>query len=221
MNYQRIYDQIIDQAKKENRVYGKGVYYERHHIIPKCVGGDGKNHQWKTHPNITLLTAREHFICHKLLCLIYPNESKLKFALWAMSNQKTISRDYKIGSREYEKIRKEYLLLIKGIPKTQEHRNKLSESKKGVKRAPMSDSHRTNLKESITGLQKSPTHRLNLSKAKSIPAVQYDLQGNFIKEWDSAKQAGTFLKIDSSDICSCRRGKRKSAGGYIWKYKNN
>lgn len=221
MNYQRIYDQIVDRAKKETRVYGKGTYYERHHIVPKCVGGEGNTYQWRTHPNIILLTAREHFLCHIILCILYPNESKLKFALWAMSNQKTTNRDYRIGNRQYERIRQEHADMMRLLPKSKETRLKMGLSKKGVKKPPMSDSHRKNLTNSITGLIKSPAHRENLSKAKSIPVIQYDLQGNFIKEWNSAKQAGTELKIDASDICSCRRGKRKSVGGFVWKYKNN
>jgi hypothetical protein len=41
-------------------------YTESHHIIPKCMGGEGKTTQWRTHPNIVLLTAEEHFNVHKL-----------------------------------------------------------------------------------------------------------------------------------------------------------
>lgn len=217
MDYQRIYDQIIDRAKNENRVYGKDVYYERHHILPKCLGGEGKTHQWRTHSNIVLLTAREHFICHQLLCNIYPNEPKLKFALWAMSNQRTDNRDYKIGSRQYTRLKSEYILLIQNTSKSEETRLKMSLAHKGVKKPPMTDSHRENLKESITGLVKSQTHRENIAKAKNKPVFQYNLSGNFIKEWESAKEAGDCLNIDSSDICSCRNGKRKSAGGFLWK----
>jgi len=48
---------------------------------------------------------------------------------------------------------------------------------------------------------------------------QYDLQGNFIKEWTSQSEAGRFYNIDSTGIYACCRGKQKSAGGFIWKYK--
>ena len=85
MNYQRIYDQLIDRAKREDRVKEKdGVYYERHHIIPKYLGGEGKTSQWRTHSNIVLLTAREHFLAHILLVEIHPKEYKLKHAAWQM-----------------------------------------------------------------------------------------------------------------------------------------
>ncbi len=70
MNYTKIYQKIIDKAKKENRVKRKYddlnyVYYEQHHIIPKSLGGSNKKE------NLVLLTAREHFICHLLLIRMY------------------------------------------------------------------------------------------------------------------------------------------------------
>lgn len=47
---------------------------------------------------------------------------------------------------------------------------------------------------------------------------QYDLQGNLIREWDTIKEAEQQLKI--YQISKCCRGKRKTAGGFIWKYKD-
>ena len=46
--------------------------------------------------------------------------------------------------------------------------------------------------------------------------LQYDLDGNFIREWNCIKETG----IDSSHIINCCKGKRKSAGGYKWRYKD-
>lgn len=54
--------------------------------------------------------------------------------------------------------------------------------------------------------------------AKSI--LQYDLQGNLLKEWDSILEASENLKISQANIRSCCCG-QKSAGGYQWKYKND
>jgi hypothetical protein len=47
--------------------------------------------------------------------------------------------------------------------------------------------------------------------------LQYDKQGNFIKEWDSALDILSALNIHLSSVLC---GKTKTAGGYIWKYKN-
>ena len=53
------------------------------------------------------------------------------------------------------------------------------------------------------------------------PVDQYDLQGNFIKTWNSIKEAGKILNISDGQISNvCRNKKRrKTAGGYIFKYK--
>lgn len=81
MDYRKVYNSIIDRAKQEKRRKKQGTYFEAHHIIPLCLGGDGKKSEWRNHPNIILLTAREHFICHWLLTRIHPGNTKLAYAL--------------------------------------------------------------------------------------------------------------------------------------------
>ena len=55
------------------------------------------------------------------------------------------------------------------------------------------------------------------SKSLSKKILQYDLNNNFIKEWESIKQAKEELKIHR--ICDVCKKRRKTAGGYVWKYK--
>ena len=45
---------------------------------------------------------------------------------------------------------------------------------------------------------------------------QYDLNGNFIKKWDSVRGVSLTLNIDSSSITQVCSGKRKSCGGFKW-----
>lgn len=98
---------IINNAKKEEktkiRVYKKGIYYERHHILPRSLFP-----LWiKNKNNIVLLTPREHYFCHQLLTKIY-KEPSMKLALWQMS-MKINDRnkyDFKISSNEYERNKK-------------------------------------------------------------------------------------------------------------------
>lgn len=54
---------------------------------------------------------------------------------------------------------------------------------------------------------------------QSKPVLQFDLCGHFIKEWDYINQARDCLGVDASTIVRCCKGKQKTAGGYIWKYK--
>jgi len=78
MNYQKIHNQIIQQAQERASSKKEAIeilgYSEAHHIVPKCMGGTND----KT--NIVHLSAREHFIIHILLTKIYPYEGKLLYA---------------------------------------------------------------------------------------------------------------------------------------------
>ena len=67
MNYQKIYNKLINRAKNRN-IMG---YVEKHHIIPKCLGGE----DCKT--NLVNLTPEEHYLAHQLLVKIHPNNPKL------------------------------------------------------------------------------------------------------------------------------------------------
>lgn len=57
------------------------------------------------------------------------------------------------------------------------------------------------------------------SKSRKV-VIQYDLKGKLVKEWnclsDIAKELGF-----KSNIANCCRGIGVSAGGYIWRYKDN
>lgn len=78
MDYKKIYDTLISKSK--NRLCIDTIYYEKHHILPKCLGGlDDEN-------NIVKLTPEEHYLAHLLLAKISPSESGLWFACNMMCN---------------------------------------------------------------------------------------------------------------------------------------
>ena len=58
-----------------------------------------------------------------------------------------------------------------------------------------------------------------IGKSRSKAILQYDLDGNFIKEWSSSMEVERELSISHGNIGSVCTGKRKSAGGFIWKHK--
>lgn len=93
MNYQKIYENLIS-ARRESK-FTNGEYTELHHIIPKCLGGNN------TSRNLVRLTAREHFLAHRLLSKIYPGSKELMYAVWMMIH----TRNIKVSSRVYEKAK--------------------------------------------------------------------------------------------------------------------
>jgi hypothetical protein len=56
------------------------------------------------------------------------------------------------------------------------------------------------------------------SEKLSKIVYQYDLDGNFIREFKSTRSAGKILKISHTGISRCCNGVTKHAGGYIFKY---
>jgi hypothetical protein len=126
MDYQKIYNQIVERAKDRDLI----GYSERHHIIPKCMGG------LDSLSNLVKLTAREHIICHRLLTLIYPENHKILYAFWAMCNQKNNpnqQRDYTISSRVYEEAKSLFSKAHSKRVINQSTRDKISKAKTGKK----------------------------------------------------------------------------------------
>jgi hypothetical protein len=61
-------------------------------------------------------------------------------------------------------------------------------------------------------------HQLSSHSKKVV--LQYDLSGNFIREWEGVSIIEEQLSINKGNIASCCRGVAVSAGGYIWRYKD-
>ena len=135
MNYQKIYDNIIERAK--TRVL-EG-YKERHHIVPKCMGGSDDVE------NLVELTAREHFICHKLLVEMYPSNSSLNWAAWMMATTKdSMEREYKVSAREYQRLRENLTLSPEAI-------EKIKKARANQVLPPLTEEHKQRLREFNTG----------------------------------------------------------------------
>jgi hypothetical protein len=103
MNYKRIYDSLITNArlrftstantrKQWTKEYKKNHsdYIEIHHIIPTCLGGADQS------ANLCVLTAKEHYIAHKLLWKLNPTSSQLFYAYNMMSMYTKTSTEYDI-----------------------------------------------------------------------------------------------------------------------------
>jgi hypothetical protein len=97
--YTRCYYSIISNA--QSRVLSKKIYTERHHIIPKSLGGSNSK------DNLVKLSAREHFICHLLLTKMTDGKNKMKMAKAAFMFATASSNQdrYKINSHWYESLK--------------------------------------------------------------------------------------------------------------------
>jgi hypothetical protein len=98
MKYKTHYETLIKKhGFKDKPING---YFERHHIVPKCLGGDNSQE------NLIYLSGRAHFIAHLLLHKIYPNNKDLLLALVFLSKNNTSSRGYELLKSKFAETRK-------------------------------------------------------------------------------------------------------------------
>lgn len=149
---------LIEKAK--SRTLPKEVYTEKHHIIPRSMGGNNKKE------NLVELTAREHFICHWLLIKMTDGEDrhKMLYAIQVFKAYNNIMDRYKshITARVYEHYRIEcarvHSARLTGKPGwkwTTEQKQAMSVKKKGTippnAGKPMSEEQKRKLSEARKG----------------------------------------------------------------------
>jgi hypothetical protein len=97
--YTQCYYNIVDRAKARSMV----GYFERHHIIPKSLGGSNDA------SNLVALTAREHFICHWLLTKMLPigkSQWKMFYAFNSFNATNNHQQRHRPTSKQYEIMKK-------------------------------------------------------------------------------------------------------------------
>lgn len=120
--------------------------------------------------------------------------------------------------------------LTLGYHHTKNSKLKMSKSKKGMydgKNNPMYG--KNGILAPMYGKHLTEEHKRKISEAKKGKANyhtktlykkvdQYDLDGNFIKTWESISSIEKELDIKGTHISRVCRGKRKTTGGYVFKY---
>ena len=159
--YTKWYFHIINNA--QNRIVSPDVYYEKHHITPKSIGGDNIS------SNLILLTAREHFVCHLLLTKMTSglHKSKMTYAL----NMMLVKRNnchfrYLPRSKIYEITRKLNSLEQQKKKVSQETKNKIGKAHKGKILSEETKNKIKNAKIGKPGRKQSPQEKLARSKAR-------------------------------------------------------
>lgn len=73
------------------------------------------------------------------------------------------------------------------------------------------------INELNSALAKQKVLRNRNSKQNKIPIAQFDLKGNFIKQFESVRQASRELNISSGAISNAISGRTKTCKGFMWK----
>lgn len=178
MNYAKHYQTLIERA----RVRVLDGYSERHHIVPKCLGGSNVS------ANFVRLTPEEHYVAHQLLVKMHPGHNGLVRAAYMMSadrygiraNNKRFgwmrrkfaeaSRQAGLGKIVSEETRRKTSDSLKGREFSAETRAKISAAISGEKN-PMfgkkhSEGHRAKIAVAGVGRTHSAESKAKISAAR-------------------------------------------------------
>ena len=200
MNYYKIYCNVIDRAILRDT---EPKYGEKHHIIPKCLGGtDIKD-------NIVKLTYKEHYLAHLLLAKWLGHKyDKLWCAVYLMA--KTTKKQSYLNVLYYEDSKSKHRDIViktnkkrRGKRLTQEMKDKIRRTCTGQKRTEQTIE---NIRKAQLGSKKSKEARQNMSKARkgkykgkdNIKFMGYWITPNGM--FESAKLAGEANNCSASTV---------------------
>lgn len=222
-------DFINNIIKVRGRFACGDEYHEKHHILPKCMGGtDGKD-------NLIDLFAREHFEAHRLLALENPENEKLVYAWHLMSFRKNKDRvTHIVTAEEYEEAREIFSITKSnamrgennpnyGKHHSDETKQKISKANKGKcvgDKNPMYGDHRFAGENNPNyGKQRPEETKTKISNAligQSTGENNPRARAVYCPELDEfflyVKEAFEKYGIDHSNIIKCCKGKQGFAG---------
>ena len=236
MNYQLIYNNLIQAAQLRPDIEILNGYTETHHIIPRSIGGGDVS------DNLVKLTAREHFIAHWLLWKIFKNtehEIKMMYAFNMMRTNRYERRYY--NSHAFDVVRKSAIEAQKGKKLSEEHKLKIGQASKGrkhspetrakmsekqkiasINRKPISADTRKKMSENRTGKKYTDEHCRNISRAtkgkkrseESCKHISEGQKGKIMSDETRKKISETHTGMKrSAEVCrkisESKRGKKR------------
>jgi hypothetical protein len=188
MNYKKHYDKLMEKSKQRTL---EG-YVEKHHIIPRCLGGTDDI------ANIAILTPEEHFLAHQLLVKIYPKSSPLVKAVAIMTAHQTQQR---ANNKLFGWLRRRLSL-----------QQKLWIVENGHPRGMLGKKHDVDNIDNITaGIKKTA-----IEKRTEVHA--YNLDGTFYKSYSSLFECAKDLKTNASNVKYTAEGRFAYCKGKQLKY---
>ena len=200
MNYQKIYNNLI------NREIIRVGYVEKHHILPRCLGGlDNKE-------NIIKLYPEEHYLAHLLLCKITPNNSKLLYAAMNMSSGSMINNG-KRNNKAYGWLRRQYAESMSG-DNNPNRRNPEIQKKAALKRVGQKRTEETRHNMSIAqkGRTLTDAHKAKLAIAATTrPPISEETRAKLKNRTPNPYWAGKTMTDETrAKMSASRVGKTMS-----------
>lgn len=203
MNYQRAYDALIAKAILVP-VAGR---VEKHHILPKCIGGTDDA------SNLVALSPRQHFVAHLLLAKIHPKNVGLLYAAFMMSKRGSIK-----CSRKYRWVREMYSPVHSERLKSRPVSNKALAAFAAFRSLPKSEAHKQAIAKALTGRKLSEERRKKCAAAnlgrkltqRELELISKRMKGNSFGVGNKSR-TGLVNSIETREkISKANTGKRHS-----------
>lgn len=211
MNYEKIYSDFIeDRHAKESALISSGDYKERHHILPRSLGGSDDA------DNLIYLTARDHYFAHCCLAKIYGGKMwSALFAVAAMTKVDKASAYFLRGPMVA--IAREKAAAVRSTHMT--HLWKTGEFTRNRVYGPMPDEVKEKIRQSSLGKRWSKERRLRASRLRQKHCKQYDFVHADTGETFSGSQSAfsRHTGIDQSLASALTRGRIITAKGWSLK----
>jgi hypothetical protein len=190
-----------------------GKSYDIHHIDGNIENNDISN--------LIALSIKEHYkihydqgdynACSLLLYRMTVSKEELKLLYEDIGKKLRGRKNLKLS---------EYLRGPHHYMKRVEWREKQAKRNKNPKTHPLKNEvSRKKLSASKTGEGNNMYGKKGYLSPVSKSVLQYDKLGNFIKEWECAREASMNTKATISGISKVCSEKQYSSGGFIWKFK--
>lgn len=193
MNYSKHYNILIERS--QNRIL-EG-YVEKHHIIPKCLGGtDDKS-------NIAILTPEEHFLAHQLLIKMNPGNRDLVYATQLMTVHHTNAR---VNNKLFGWLRKQCALAMS------------VQTRKWIKENghPRGMTGKIHTQES--NRQRAVSCKQSMTESVGVKVYTYNFDGSFCKEYATLTECADDLNTTPSNVKYTADGKFSHCKGKQIRY---
>lgn len=200
----------LDTVRRKRKEHFK-FYTELHHIIPKSI--DKELEKYK--PNLVVLTAQEHFRCHRLLIDMCNNELHKGSMIYAFNfmckdtkNQNIIitEEDYALARELHSKLQSKRM---KDKKHSQESKDKMSKASRGRKKPPRTEEHRAKLREAGKRRKHSEETKAKMSngkKGKKLKPRTEEHKAN-IRESNKDRE---FSEEHKANLSKARKGRKLS-----------
>ena len=149
---------------------------------------------------------------HTVFNTFYNKEDALNYESFLIAMLDSVNNGYNVsaygsgGFKKSEDTKKKMSESRTGKHHSEDTKRKISEAKIGEKH-PMFGKHF------------SAEHKKKIAESMGVNGVlQLSIDGKLIAEYPSIRGASRQTGCNQSSICQCCKGKRKSVGGYIWRY---